>query len=350
MNNDILIVTHSGDLHADLVIERLRARHARAFRLDLDRFPIDYRIDVKQIDVTQLDVTQLDTRPHDSAPIGALRHLPSGAEVALAAIGAVWTRKAGDFRFPSDDEFGPQERAYAIAETQHILTGLLLSLDAYWMNHPMASNGAKWKGEQLRRASRMGFRVPPSLASNDGDAVRRFRAACGDIIFKPLSSPSMGADEVAPADRIVPNLATTLITDAHDAMLDAVCELPGFFQQYIAKRHEIRATVIGDRVFAARIESQGDERTRIDYRDFSADVEYRAERLPEAIERRCLAFVHGYGLTFGAIDLIFTPDGEYVFLENNPAGQFLFVEQLVPELRMLDAVADCLVDGARRRG
>lgn len=336
MNNDILIVTHSGDLHADLVIERLRARHARAFRLDLDRFPVDYRLNARQ---------------HDGAPAGTLRHLPSDAEIALAAIGAVWTRKAGDFRFPSDDEFGPQERAYAIAETQHILTGLLLSLDAYWMNHPMASNGAKWKGEQLQRASRMGFRVPPSLASNDGDAVRRFRAGFGgDIIFKPLSSPSLGADEVAPADRIVPDLATTLITDEHDAMLDAVCELPGFFQQYIAKRHEIRVTVIGDRVFAARIESQDDERTRIDYRDFSAEIEYRAERLPEEIERRCLAFVHGYGLTFGAIDLIFTPDGEYVFLENNPAGQFLFVEQLVPELRMLDAVADCLIDGARRRG
>lgn len=336
MNNDILIVTHSGDLHADLVVERLHARDARVFRLDLDRFPVDYRFDARQ---------------QDGAPTGTLQHLPSGREASFATIGAVLTRKAGDFRFPSDDEFGPQERAYAIAETQHILTGLLLSLDAYWMNHPMASNGAKWKGEQLRRASRMGFRVPPSLASNDGDLVRRFRAECGgDIIFKPLSSPSLGADEVAPDDRIVPNLATTLITDEHETMLDAVRELPGFFQRYIPKRYEIRATVIDGRVFAARIESQGDARTRVDYRDFSAEIEYRVEILPPEIERRCRDFVHSYGLTFGALDLIFTPEGEYVFLENNPAGQFLFVEQLVPELRMLDAVADCLVDGAQRRG
>lgn len=336
MKNHILVVTHSGDLHADLVIERLHGRDARVFRLDLDRFPAQYRFDARQ---------------HGGSPSGVLHHLPSRAEVSIEDIGAVWTRKSGDFRFLSDEELGPQERAYAIAETHHILTGLLLAMDVYWMNHPMATNSARWKGEQLRRAARMGFRVPPSLASNDGDVVRRFRAEHGgEIIFKPLSSPNLGADEVAPADRIVPNLATTLITDAHDDMLDAVRELPGFFQQYIPKRHEIRATVVDGCVFAARIESQGDERTRVDYRDFSAEIDYRAERLPQEVEHRCLEFVHSYGLKFGALDLICTPEGEYVFLENNPAGQFLFVEQLVPELRMLDAVADCLFDGASRRG
>jgi hypothetical protein len=36
--------------------------------------------------------------------------------------------------------------------------------------------------------------------------------------------------------------------------------------------------------------------------------------------------MRGLGLEYGAIDLRLTPDGEYVFLEVNPAGQFLFVE------------------------
>ena len=59
--------------------------------------------------------------------------------------------------------------------------------------------------------------------------------------------------------------------------------------------------------------------------------------------------MHSYGLTYGAIDLIVTPAGEYVFLENNPVGQFLFVEELVPELDMAGALATCLVEGARAR-
>lgn len=336
MNRPILIVTHSGDLHADLVAERLLAREARVFRLNLDLFPAEYRLDVRQI---------------DGAPTGSLHHLPTRNEISVAGIGAVWTRKSGDFRFLSDEDFGPQERAYAIAETRHMLTGLLLTIDGYWMNHPMASQGAMWKSEQLHRAARFGFRVPPSLTTNDGDAVRRFRDAVGgEIIFKPLSSPSLGADDVDHADRIVSSLGTTLITSEHEDMLDAVNELPGFFQRYVQKRYELRVTVIDDRVFAARIHSQDDERTRTDYRDFSAEIDYKAEILPPEVERRCRDFVHSYGLTFGALDLIFTPEGEYVFLENNPAGQFLFVEQLVPELRMLDAVTDCLIDGARLKG
>ena len=35
-----------------------------------------------------------------------------------------------------------------------------------------------------------------------------------------------------------------------------------------------------------------------------------------------------FGLEYGAIDLRLTPDGRYVFLELNPAGQFLYIEQM----------------------
>jgi hypothetical protein len=33
------------------------------------------------------------------------------------------------------------------------------------------------------------------------------------------------------------------------------------------------------------------------------------------------------GLEYGAIDLRLTPDGEYVFFEVDPSGQFLSIEQ-----------------------
>ena len=33
------------------------------------------------------------------------------------------------------------------------------------------------------------------------------------------------------------------------------------------------------------------------------------------------------GLIYGAIDMRLTPHGEYVFLEVNPAGQWLFIEE-----------------------
>ena len=49
------------------------------------------------------------------------------------------------------------------------------------------------------------------------------------------------------------------------------------------------------------------------------------------------------GILFGAFDFIVTPEGEHVFLEVNPAGQFLWVEEANPELRLLAPFVDFLL-------
>lgn len=330
MSRRILIVTRRADIHADLVAERLTSQGTPPFRLDLDAFPAEYDLALSFA---------------EGRWSGELRHAPSDARLPVDDVGAVWIRKSADFAFAG--ELSAQEKAYAIGETRHILSGLLHGLDAYWMSHPSAIRASQWKGEQLARAARFGFRVPPSLITSSKDAVLAFRQAVGgDIVFKTMESPFLAADEVGDEERIASGIATTRIDVDHEDMLDAVGELPCFFQQYVPKRYEIRATVIGERLFAAKIHSQDDVRTRVDFRNYDAPVRYEATRLPGEIERRCLDYVHSYGLNYGAIDLIVDEAGEYVFLENNPGGQFLFVEQRVPELRMIDALADRLIVGA----
>lgn len=325
--NTVLIISNSRDLHADLMAPLLAARETRSFRIDLDCFPRDYRLSQRFV---------------DGSLQASLQHLPSGARVDLAQVGAVWNRKPGEFAFTSDD-LAPQEKAYAQQESEQALFGLLYAIDCFWMSHPTALRGACWKGEQLQRAVCHGFRVPASIVTNDPQEARDFLATLpGEGIFKSLSSPTLAADKVADDECIATGLATTLVTAEMRECLDAVSELACHFQEYIPKQYELRVTVIGERVFAARIDSQDDERTMVDCRDMAADVAYSATRLPPAIEQRCRVFVHSYGLSFGALDLIVTPQGDYVFLENNPCGQFLFIEQLVPELRLFDAVADLL--------
>lgn len=334
MAKRVLIVTNSYDLHADLVSARLSATGQAPFRLNLDDFPKDYEITLSFV---------------DGRWSGGLTHLPTGNALSIEEIGAVWMRKKADFSYRSG-ELLPQEKAYADGEMEHILFGMLYALDCYWMSHPLAVRGASWKGEQLLRAARMGFDVPPSIVTNRRADVDAFRHAVGDLVFKTLSSPILAADEVAAEDQIVNHLSTTLITDEDEALLDAVAELPSFFQPNVSKAYELRVTVIGDRLFAAKIHSQADPRTVIDCRDMSAEILYEAEVLPAEISCRCLEFVHSYGLTYGAIDLIVTPEGRYVFLENNPVGQFLFVEQLVPALDMTGHTARCLSDAVRKEG
>lgn len=335
MAKRVLIVTNSYDLHADLVSARLSAMGAAPFRLNLDAFPKDF------------DVTFSFA---DGRWSGGLMHLPTRDALPIEEIGAVWMRKKADFSYRSG-ELLPQEKAYADGEMEHILFSMLYALDCYWMSHPLAVRGASWKGEQLLRAARMGFDVPPSIVTNRRADLEAFRHAVGgDLVFKTLSSPILAADEVAAEDRIAGHLSTTLITEDDEALLEAVAELPSFFQPNVPKAYELRVTVIGDRVFAAKIHSQADPRTAIDCRDMSAEILYEAEVPPAEVSRRCLEFVHSYGLTYGAIDLIVTPEGRYVFLENNPVGQFLFVEQLVPALDMTGHTARCLSDAVRKEG
>lgn len=333
MPNRILIVTCDGDLHADIVVDKIKALGGDPFRIDLDQFPNIFDVDLS----------------FDRCWDGVLIHRPTDERLALRDICAVWMRKKAAFSFRSES-LSAQERAFANDETEHILFSFLYSLDCSWMSHPVALRSALWKGEQLQRAARLGFDVPKTTITSIRASLDRFRHRVGgEIIFKALSSPSLSADMVASQDRIVASLPTTRINASHWELLDAVEELPGLFQQYIEKSYELRVTVIGDRLFAARICSQDDVRTVTDYRNFSAEICYYAEELPSEIQKLCIDFVHSYGLTFGALDLIVTPKGDYVFLENNPVGQFLFVEQLVPEFDMTGALARWLVTAANSK-
>jgi glutathione synthase/RimK-type ligase-like ATP-grasp enzyme len=85
---------------------------------------------------------------------------------------------------------------------------------------------------------------------------------------------------------------------------------------------------MGSTVFAARIDSQTnpDEVGRTDWRmGQNIAMSYS---LPDAVAEKCRTIVKEYGLAFGAIDLIKTPDGRYVFLELNPNGQWAWLEEL----------------------
>jgi glutathione synthase/RimK-type ligase-like ATP-grasp enzyme len=331
MNKKILIISNISDIHADIVATKATQRGGEVFRLDLDAFPGNFHIHLS-----------LSGQEWD----GGVENRSTGETLRLSEIGAVWVRKKAPFTY-SDADFGLQEKAFADEEMNHLLFGALHSLDCYWMSHPAAMRGAMWKIDQLTRAARLGFSVPATIISNRPDAVRAFRSeVASDIIYKPLSSSLLGSDQVAPENRIAGAIHTTLVTPEHDEMIDSVSVLPSPFQRYVEKDHEVRVTIVDDRVFAARIDSQSDPRTKIDYRDFSVETDYRETRLPADIERKCLSYVKNYGLNYGAIDLIARPDGSYVFLENNPGGQFMFVEQLIPHIGISDHVAACLLRGA----
>ena len=67
---------------------------------------------------------------------------------------------------------------------------------------------------------------------------------------------------------------------------------------------------------------------------------------PDDIAAKCVALTRSYGLNFSTSDFIVTPDGRYVYLETNPNGQWLWVQERVPSLRMKEAFTACFIRGA----
>ena len=91
------------------------------------------------------------------------------------------------------------------------------------------------------------------------------------------------------------------------------------------KSYELKVTVVGTRFFSAKIDSQSRSETKIDWRHLPFEVDVVLD-LPAEIASIVRLFMKEFGLVYGAFDLMVTPDGRHVFLEVNPAGQYMWIE------------------------
>ena len=118
---------------------------------------------------------------------------------------------------------------------------------------------------------------------------------------------------------------------------------PYLFQEFVPKSSDVRVTIIGDEAFAVRIHSQENVGTATDFRRTDLTLlRHEPFELPPEVARRCLMLVHDAGCLFGAIDLAEQDDGSYVFFENNPGGQWAWLEQLT-RLPLRSRLADLLL-------
>jgi hypothetical protein len=331
----IAIVTDVFDAHADIVLKVLAAMGHDAVRVNSSDLPLN---------------TVLHARNGAGRWSGGLRVTANDRVLDWEHVTAVWWRKPAGYGL--SQRLSERERDFAEQELDHVVRGLWATLDCYWMSRPAAIAEASYKIEQLARAARAGFAVPRTLVTSDPDAVRAFAAECAaGIVYKVLTDPLLAARRTHERDRTawpVPLVVSTTPIDVERSDdLEALRELPGLFQEYVPKRVEHRVTVIGDDVFVAEIDSQRDDDARVDWRAGALQDSFFAPgSLPDDVVRRCVELVRSYDLQFGALDLIETDDGRHVFLEVNPNGQFLFVEDRIPQFRMAEAMATRLVRGA----
>lgn len=215
----------------------------------------------------------------------------------------------------------------------------LISPEAFWVNPAGAAISAGYKMLQHAAASALGLKTPATLYSNDPLQIRAFiRRHGGEIIYKPLRGlPWQGKKSIWMS-------FTSRLTEDQLNEDDLLRSAPGIYQELILKAFELRVTVMGRCILAARISSQDTEKGRLDWRRAPGEIKASPFDLPPAIADLCLRLMARLEIVFGCFDFIVTSEGDYVFLEVNEAGQFLFLEQETG-LPLLDRFSDFLLSG-----
>ena len=310
----MLIVTASYDEAPSYMLPSIQKRGYKPFRLDTDRFPGEVSLTV-----------------HED---GTFHIADKGRVLHSDAIRSVWYRRHVTPEFPPGVEarfieFGEREaRAH--------LTGALLGLQRVrWMSHPSALWAAEKKPFQMRVAHSLGFAIPLTRVTNDPRVAEQIGAS-RSLVAKAVSSGYIHSDNGYDA------IFTSRVSDSDLRELEGLSLAPVTFQEWVPKRSDIRVTVVGHEVFAAEILSQGRESSRIDWRATdTADLPHRRFDLAPGDAQRCLDLVSRLELSFGAIDLVLDERGTLQFLEINPNGEWMWIEDLVG-YRISDAIAGFL--------
>ncbi|MGW5688227.1 MvdC/MvdD family ATP grasp protein [Nonomuraea sp. NPDC003754] len=319
----VLILTCDGDTHADRVRELLARRGVRTGVFDNGDHPARAQIELA----------------YDGG--GATRrllHTPSGT-LDLDSVTAVWWRRP---RPPSPHPAitDPAVAGHTVRESAAVLAGLWEFLPCRAVpGRESAITRARHKPSQLTLAAGLGFEIPETLVTGSAQALWDFHNRHdGNVITKPLGQPWV--EDLAAGHTVVRKCEFVSGRDVAYAAGLRFC--PVITQTYVPKRVELRVTVVGRAVFAAEIHSQDSNRAGTDWRNYDLGATRHAvHRLPGEVADRCVALTERLGLVYGAIDLILTPDGRYVFLEINPNGQWLWIEDLTG-LPISQALCDLL--------
>lgn len=298
--NTVLLVTTSYDDAAALVETEIKKAGMEAFRLNTDRFPTEAKVSF--------------------SPHGEVVFSYDQKTVADSQIYSVWYRRHATPTWPAQIEAGHRE--FCERECRAFLSGVLSSLTTErWLSAPTAIHKAEQKPYQLAIAQKVGFQIPETLVTNDPSKVPAF-AENRNLIAKAVRSGYIATSEGNQA------IFTSEVDRLDLQNLDGLALAPVIFQEKITKQSDIRVTMIGSEAFAAEILSQENPSSETDWRATDdPDLKHRIHRLPDKIDASCKEILARLGLQYGAIDLALTPEGNYVFFEVNPNGQWLWLER-----------------------
>lgn len=325
--NVVLLITHSGDFYTvDKVAEALSKRGAKPFRLDTDKFPLQ---------------VQMEARLSNCQSIHRLKY--GDRYINTEVVQAVWMRRI--WQPQTSEDLAPQFQSACVREAMAALNAFWDSLrEVRWIDNLGLILAAENKLRQLRVAKEVGLVIPLTLVTNNPEEVREFFYDVGGKMVAKLLTPISYSMKSSPFF-----FYTSLVKEEDLLDMETLRHSPMVFQEQIPKLRELRVVYVDGNIFVGALNASNYAASTVDWRRASVkDCAWEVHELPIEIVSRLKAFMASFGLIFGALDLIETPSGEYVFLEVNPTGEWGMLERDL-DYPISTAIANALL-GERHLG
>ena len=304
----------------------LEKKGHRAIRFNCDCFPADIQIS-----------QTIGNKTSDSL------WMQGQTEVKQEDIAAVWLRKncLPGVKLALDDGQPHPMLEQCVRESEAAKNIYLNNLNHVpWIDPIQNIEIGEDKGRQLRLAVVSGLTIPETLITNSPkDVLAFYDANRGEIVTKMLTplTTSMGRPHAF--------VYTSRVNEEHLKALDGLQYAPMVFQREIEKAYELRVAYVDGKCFSGKIcTRKASDKTQVDWRQAQADeCQWEPHDLAPEVCHNLQQFMQNMGLSFGAIDLIVTPDGQTVFLEVNPCGEWGMLEKFL-DLPISQAIADALIN------
>ena len=308
----VFIFTNKNDIHPTNVIKHLASWGVPVFRLNTECLLTDY---------------QFKWWCDENGCDFYIRNIKNNLEVYGHEITAVWERRA---MTPKHLPITHRERSinkYNREEAHGFLSFLRYYMrDIYSIGSIVEDRPAESKMLQLAVAKSIGAKVPDTCYANYKSAFENLCSKHEMLSLKTINNDSIfveGEKEYVFYSQKCKS--TDLMKQAPEAFSQTAC----YLQNYIDKKYELRITVCCNDIVACKIDSQiqGETTGKIDWRQgYDYNLRQEIVEIPDSVKELCLSYLKKMKLNFGCFDFIVTPDDEYIFLECNPNGQWLWIE------------------------
>lgn len=333
----VLIITNKEDTHPTPVIRLLNERNVPVFRLNTEALLKDYHVCCCQ------------REGNDRIDDFRIKNIHTGLEVRGSEITSVWDRRP---EAPTElfVENSAEINRHNLVEALGFLRFLRYYIkNIFSIGSIVNDRIAASKMLQLDRARLFSLRTPACCFSNRKEDILKFASHYEYIVLKPIENDNVW-DEANEREYVfyTRKVASASLADVPE---EAFSQTVSFVQNYVEKLFELRVTAVRNdfvnfKFFACKIDSQAldDDKGKIDWRQgYDHGLKHEIYELPERIKEQCEMFLNNLNINFGCFDFIYTPAGEYVFLECNPNGQWLWIEEETG-MKISEAIADALIN------